>query len=214
MYRLSLTRKQGEKINLVERPVSPYKFARVNHDYERGDWLGLFPDEVVLQLQGTGNQKANNYLVLYHIWVWLRQNNTDGAWDWLTDYEAMWINNNGIGGEIDYPKTEAENATKKISAEPIIGGGNLIAYDKETATHVRLVTFNYKDAIVGNFNTSPWMFWYPTAVNASKQVRKIAGGIDAYIPLLSYAESWIEKSRLILLPHQPTNWTISDVLNP
>jgi hypothetical protein len=180
------------------------KFARVNHDYERGDWLPLFPDEIVLLSQGVGTQKANNYLVLSHVWDWLRANNNDAAWDWLTDYEAMWINNNAEGGEIDI--------TGKVNAEPIIGGGNLIAYDMETDSHVRLVTFNYADTIVGNFFTAPWLFWYPTAVNTSRVVRKIAGGIDVYIPLLSYAESWIQKSKITLLDRQPASWTILDVL--
>jgi len=183
----------------------PYKFARVNHDYDRGDWLGLFPDEIVLQSQGTGNQKANNVPIRPQVWSWLRANNNDAAWTWLTTYESMWMNNNGKGGEIDI--------TGKVSSEPLTCGGNLIAYDAETTTHVRLVTFNYNDPIVGDFKTTPWMFWYPTAVNTSRVVRKVAGGIDVYVPLLSYAESWIEKSRITLLPSRPSTWTEANVLS-
>jgi hypothetical protein len=185
----------------------PYKWAIVKHNPDRPDaykYNPFAPDEIPMQDRPIGSQLGHGIPVLPPVWSWLYANNSAAAWEWLTNYEKMWINNNGVGGEI--------NIGDNVSAESITGGGNLVAYDFETATHIRLVSFKYTDNIAGSFFTHPWLFWYPTMINEAGIVRKVANGIDVYIPLLRYTELWLRKVDVIQLAYKPASWGIKDVL--
>jgi hypothetical protein len=168
-----------------------------------------YPDAIILQDRPIGKQLGHGIPILPPVWSCLRERNNNAAWAWITTYEAMWINNSGVGGEIDI--------TQKVNAECIIGGGNLVAYDYETDTHIRLVAYDYRTSnfpTLENFITRPYLFWYPTSIDANGNIYKVAGGIDAYIPLLKYTELWIRKSEVTLLPAQPVSWGIENVLAP
>jgi len=192
----------------------PYKWAVVKHDRDRfsaPDAMHFAPDAVHVQDRPQGDGVGHQIPVLASVWSYLRKTNNADAMKWLETYEAMWINNGGKGGQII--------TTSNVNAESIIGGGNLIAYDDEKNTHVRIVARHYKfefgtlNPENDNFNTFPWLYWYPTAINAAGVIRKVTSGIDVFIPLLICTELWIGKNKVRLLDKKPDKWGIENVLS-
>jgi len=188
-----------------------YKWCVIKHK-PRGQNGTLEPDVIALQDRPVGTGVGHE-IPFMGWWDLLRQTNNDAAWAWLTTYEAALFNNN------QDPEQREIDITKPVSALSQTFGGNLKAYDKETKTHIRLVAYNYLADVhklnpnVNNFANEPWMFMYPNAINEYGVIRKVANGIDVFVPQLSYTELWIRKSEVILLAQKPATWGIQDVMS-
>lgn len=192
----------------IDVPQAQYKFARVNHNYERGEQLNFWPDEIELEDDPYSVlPKGHNIPIGPQIWDNIEDNNDAAGEAYAKTSQAMWINLPGDPRTIDI-------LTEKVNAESIIGGGNLIAYDKEVNGHLRLVAWHYLATPQGNFGMYPYEYWVPTMVSTGGLVRLVANGVTCFLPLLKYTELWINKSKVTLLPFQPKTWTVADVLKP
>jgi hypothetical protein len=201
---IQLTALGGHPKTYIERPS--LKFARVNHNYDRGDALRLYPDEIEIEDDPYSVlPKGHNIPIQSRVWDAIRDINDAAGWAYATTSQAMWINLPGLPRPIDI-------ATEKVNAESIIGGGNLVGYDLEVNGHLRLMAFPYMSKPFGNFQTLPYMYWVPTAVSVGGVVRLVASGVTCFLPLLKYTELWINKNKVTLLPCEPLSWTVADVL--
>jgi hypothetical protein len=196
----------------VTPEINGWKWARIKHVADRPDVPEDFaPDEITLQDRPIGQQLGHG-IPWRNWWGHSREINNDAAWARFTTYEADLFNNNGVGGQID--------TTQNVSAECIDMGGNLFAYDAETSTHVRMVTYKYNmdtsilNPLTSNFYYHPEYYFYMCSISKSGIIRKVGAGIDEFAPRVAYGEKWIRKSEITKLPGRPATWGIYDVLAP
>ena len=204
---------QDATIEYAERKAQDpvLKFARVKHDPARVDprEMALYPDAVHVQDRPIGTGVGASILILPPVWRKSEEINNEAGERYAKTSQAMWINLMG-----DEPR-DIDIEHEVVHAESIISGGNLVAYDYETATHIRLVAPRYDEkSFVGNFYTHPWLYWYPTAINSAGRIFRVTSGIDVFFPLLKRTELWMHKSLVVLLSKRPDTWGISDVMKP
>ena len=84
-------------------------------------------------------------------------------------------------------------------------GGNYFAFDEETATHVRLVSWNwYKTPVllsaIHNWMDMPWKIWKACTIREDGKISNVGGGFDAYWMLIGKPEMWLNKKYAELFP--------------
>jgi len=198
---------EGESRLFEQRqaPVQPpYKFAIVKHviPNETGEFnITYYPDAVPMQDQPKGTGKGDTIPVLNPWWEYMQKINTPDGYSYNRSVGAMWIN-------IQYKDGEG-NQIKTPRAESIHCGGNFIAYEEETDTHVRLVSYDYRmktadlNPAVDNWHLKPWLFWKAVAVSSGGKLINPyvkSKGIDVYFPLIRNTELWMNKNDLELFP--------------
>ncbi len=206
---------QDATIEYAERKAqeSARRFARVKHDPSRVDpeEMALYPDAVHMQDKPAGTGVGASIKIFPPVWRKIEEiNNKDGE-RYAKTSQAMWINLAG-----DQPR-DIDIERETVHAESIIGGGNLVEWDVETETHIRLVAPLYTaTSFVGDFYSHPWLYWYPTAINSAGKIYRVTSGIDVFFPLLKRTELWMHKSLVSIFPvgWSPSGWSISDVMKP
>jgi hypothetical protein len=170
------------------------------------------PDETIFQDNPFGDTIGNG--IPFQIWwpTCYRVNaNNPGAMMWLGSYEAMFFNN-------DQSDTRQIDKDQPVNIRCSSSGGNLKAYypDTQTATHIQIVAFDYRFPELANgkdFYSHPWLFTFPTAINASGDIHKVANGINVFVPQVCRPQGlWIRKSEVLFLNSQPTSWGIENVM--
>jgi len=205
---------EGESRLFEKRQVPvqpPYKFAIVKHviPNETGEFnITYYPDAVPMQDQPKGTGKGDTIPILNPWWEYMQKINTPDGYSYNRSVGALWIN-------IKYKDADG-NQIKTPRAESIHCGGNFIAYEEETDTHVKLVSYDYRMKTVGldleidNWFMKPWMFWKACAVNSGGKVINPyvkSRGIDVYFPLIRNTELWMNKNDLELFPDPPAGWS-------
>jgi hypothetical protein len=176
-----------------------YNFAIVRHiprDVLSSEGKPFAPDTVPMQDRPAGSGKGDPIRILPSWWSFIRKINNDKGYKYVNSIFAMWINN----------PFNQEDPNAKVNAESIIGGGNPVAYDMETTTHIRLVSWSFdKDTstlnpLLDNWYWKPYLFWYPVAIDIHGNLIHVSGGVDAYFPLIKHTELWMNKNSVELFP--------------
>lgn len=183
----------------------PYKFAIVKHGIynDSNEWgITYYPDARPMQDRPVGTGKGNTIPILPSWWSYMRKINTPEGYTYNRSIGAMWIN-------IWYDQ-ERDKPTPR--AESIHCGGNFVAYEEETGTHVKLISYDYRmktdvlNPAVDNWHMKPYMFWKAVAVDKSGNMinpHVKSKGIDVYFPLIRNTELWMNKKDLELFPVPP-----------
>lgn len=175
--------------------------AYVLHDFNR-PFDKYEPDAITLQDNGKRTDKGRTIPVRSNWWKYIEKINSPLGYKYARGH-GMWINR-------DY---DSDTPYSIAQAESIISGGNFVAYDAETATHLRILSFpnnmdtSKLDPAIYNWRNMPYMFWKACAVkNGSEKVINVGEGLDVYFPIICNepkffqpAELWIEKRKVKLL---------------
>jgi len=136
------------------------------------------------------------------VWRYMEKVNLPypGGYKYTRAKNALWINNAEWDNEIPYnPSDEAVSH---------ICGGNFIAYDTETPTHVRLVSYandldmnRVLNPEIDNWVMKPYKWWKAIAVNKDGTLINVGQDVDAFFPLLrGKYELWMYKKHLEFFP--------------
>mgnify|MGYP001619641686 FL=1 len=197
----------SKKLVYTEIKPPPYRFAIVKHrprDNEMGFGISYSPDTIPMQDRPQGIGKGNTIPILPPWWEYMQKINSPDGYSYNRSIGAMWIN-------IKYDQ-ESINPSPPPRAESIQCGGNFIAYEEETNTHVKLISYDYRmktdglKPLVDNWQMKPYTFWKAVAIdNYGKMINPhVKGkGIDAYFPLIRNTELWMNKNDLELFPSPP-----------
>lgn len=147
----------------------------------------LFAPPATIPLQETpfGDEKGTPYRLLVEHKNHIQSISPASGFQWMMKPFNMVIND-----EYSY----WENPLCQL-----IGcGGNYFAYDKETKTHVRLVSYNwldttYLDPKIHNWLHYPWKIWKAVAITKEGVVRNVGASLDAYWKLISKRELWVHR---------------------
>jgi hypothetical protein len=180
------------------------KLAYVKHNFERYGFPNLtyFPDVIPMMDEPNTELKGRNIHCAENWWRYIEKINTASAYTWTRSIGKMWINA-GYDNSIPYSTARPES---------VHCGGNFVAYDLETNTHVRLISFppdadtSQLDPAVDNWMNKPYLFWKACAVERfGTRVINVANGLDVYFPLICNrpqlgkpAELWMRKQDLVL----------------
>ncbi len=185
----------------------PFKFAIVKHvipDVSAGFKITYYPDAVPMQDRPKGTGKGSGIPVFSSWWSYMRKINTPEGYSYNRSVGAMWIN-------AEY-RDEDGKEIKTPVAESIHCGGNFVAYEEETNTHVKLISYDYRmktdvlNPVVDNWFMKPYLFWKAAAVGISGKIinpHVKSKGIDVYFPLIRNTELWMNKNDLELFPTPP-----------
>ena len=154
----------------------------------------LLPSAQPMQDRPVGVGKGNTIPIMPEWWEYIaRINNADG-YGYAREPFLLWIN-------IDY---RAENKTPR--AESVMSAYNYIAWDEETDTHVKLLSYSWYrgwrglNPLVDNWQYKPYMFWKCAAYNSGGEVFKVLNGVDAFIPRIHNTELWMNKDIIEQFP--------------
>ena len=178
-----------EKYHIYNPPV---KYAIVKHRPRSGG-LSYFPDTIPMQNIPMSTGKGDPIHIESNWWHHMERINSERGYKWARSIGNMWIN---LEYAIEVPYSTAR-------AESIYCGGNYISFDEETATHVKLVAYDYRMDTAGlntNWFNTPYMYWKGCAVNAEGKVIKVANALDVYFPLISERDLWMNKNDLEIFP--------------
>lgn len=199
--------------NEIRQPA--YQFAIIKHrprDNSGGDpSIGGFdirfsPDTIPMQDRPKGTGKGNTIPILNPWWEYMKKINTPEGYIYNRSIGCMWIN-------IWY---DQETDTPTPKAESIHCGGNFIAYEEETSTHVKLISYDYRMKTVGldpefdNWHMKPYLFWKAVAIDiGGKMIMPVVLGEarDVYFPLIRRTELWMNKKDLEFFPAPPKGMT-------
>lgn len=208
-----ITAKFGDKIveyQESEPVVERLKLAIIKHDFSRyGFGITYFPDVITVQNTGdpvSGGSKGNPVFVRSPWWRLIEKLNShdERSYRYTRSIGYMWINT-------DYNQNLPYSQAQAVS---VVCGGNFIAYDLETPTHVRIITFDnflkadqVLDPALINWHVAPHKVWKACSVERNGTlIRKVAEGLDVYIPYIAPhayfgkpAEMWIEKWKIEIL---------------
>lgn len=184
---------------LYRQSPAPYRFAIVKHDFRQRAGSGTYlPDSIPMEDRPSGALKGDTITILNTWWEYIAKINDYFGYKYARSVGAYWIN-----GSYDERPAEAES---------VICGGNFIAYDYETATHVHLVSYNWQQKTTGlnpkydNWFVQPWMFQKVCCVSQDGRLAKptVEGaGRDVYLPLIAKTTLWMNKEHIQQFPDGP-----------
>ena len=197
----------SQKLVYTEFKPPPYKFAIVKHGVyvPENEWgITFYPDARPMQDRPQGTGKGDTIPVLNPWWEYMQKINSPDGYSYNRSVGALWIN-------IEYRDANG-NQIKIPRAESIHCGGNFIAYEEETNTHVKLISYDYRmktsglNPSVDNWQMKPYLFWKAVAVSSDGKLLNphVKGkGIDIYFPLIRNTDLWMNKNDLELFPSPP-----------
>jgi len=150
------------------------------------------PSAMQMQDRPIGDGKGNTIPISDKWWSHIRKINNDAGYGYARQVGLLWIN---------IPYTD-----KTPRAETVISGGNFIAWDEETNTHVKLLSYGWDmDTSVlspqyHNWLQLPYMFWKCSSYTQAGYTMKVLDGVDCYIPRIALTELWINKNSIEIFP--------------
>lgn len=181
---------------LYRQVPAPFKFAIVKHDFRPRANAGTFaPDSIAMEDRPSGSIKGDTITILNPWWEYIAKINDYYGYKYARSVGAYWING-------DYN-------TKPAEAESIICGGNFIAYDYETSTHVRLVSYHWQQKTAGlnpkydNWFVQPYLFQKVLCVSEDGRFQRptVEGAQrDVYLPLIAKTMLWMNKADIEKFP--------------
>jgi hypothetical protein len=195
----------------VFAPELPYRWGIIKRQlYQTANLFD--PDVVKMDDRGDGISRLGHEIPWRNFWKHTLEINGAGEKSWILSWEAALFNNN------QDPDVREIDITQDVSSISQTFRGNLVAIDGETANKVRFVSYKYNMDTSSltpndNFSTKPWLYRLASAVNSYGMIRRIAGGILPFIPLVAYTELWMDKSEIMFLDKRPDTWTIENVLS-
>jgi len=185
--------------NIVTFPWRRYGIVKGAPWVETGDpgMEHLLPSAQPMQDQPAGDSKGSTIPILDDWWNYIADTNDTAGYMYALSVGALWIN-------IEY-RTEI----KTPRAESVMSAYNYIAWDEETNTHVKLLSYSWHRGSYGLvpevdcWKHKPYMFWKCAAYNEIGDVFKVANGVDCYIPRIHNTELWMNKSYIEAFPVGP-----------
>lgn len=168
--------------------------------------MTFYPDTIPMQDRPRGAGKGDTIPILNPWWEYMKKINTPEGYIYNRSIGCMWIN-------IWY---DQETDTPTPKAESIHCGGNFVAYEEETSTHVKLISYDYRMKTDGlnpefdNWRMKPYLFWKAAAIDISgKMIMPVVSGEarDVYFPLIRKTELWMNKNDLEIFPTPPGGMT-------
>jgi len=187
-----------------------HKYAIIKHLWREAG-LSYAPDTCKVSDRPIGEEQGNKIPVTQEWWDYIKKLNSPGGYAWARSVYTMWINT--PYDQTIIPDTVAEMA----KSESINCGGNFIAYDEETATHVRMLSWDWRfnplvlSPTVDNWMNFPYLFWKAALVNIDyKIINPVSKGvpIDVYIPCLCLTETWINKKLIEKFPETGADYRL------
>jgi len=160
--------------------------------YIKGKPVVVLPSAKPMQDRPTGDGKGNTIPISDSWWKYIRKINDDKGYGYARSVGLLWIN-------IKY-------TTGTPRAESVMSGGNYIAWDEETYTHVKLLSYKWDmdtsllNPAVHNWREMPWMFWKCSGYDQAGNTSKVLAGVDCYIPRIALTELWINKKSIEIFP--------------
>jgi hypothetical protein len=148
---------------------------------------------------GTG--KGDPIHIESNMWHLIERINSVRGYQWARSIGNMWIN---LDYAIDTPYSTAR-------AESIHCGGNFFKYSEETATHVKLVAYDWRadtTNITDNWFTDSAIFWKACAIRVDGKVINVANDLDVYFPLVSERPLWMNKKDVELFPDTGADYQV------
>jgi hypothetical protein len=204
---LTLVHANVKTLELAERAIPPnnYKYAIIKHRPRDVGGLRFAPDTVPIQDQPARTGKGHTIPISPAWFRHLHAINSEGGYAYIRSIGAMWINN-------DY---DQDDPLAMAWAESVNCGGNFIAYDRETKTHVHLVAQDHTlhadtelNPLISNWFSMPWLYWKACAISKYGQIRNVASGLDVYFALIQYGDLWMHKDSLELFPEGNYNYQL------
>ena len=185
--------------NIINFPWRRYGIVKQPPWFDTGDpGMGfLLPSAQPMQDMPAGDSKGNTIPILPDWWEYIRAINNEDGYLYARSIGSLWIN-------IDY---QTENKTPR--AESVMSAYNYIAWDEETDTHVKLLSYSWYHGASGlnpavdNWRYKPYMFWKCSAYNRGGDVFNVWGGVDCYIPRIYNTELWMRKDYIEPFPVGP-----------
>ena len=184
---------------------TPPKFAIVRHQpLGREENKQFNPDIIRMQnprsggVPGPTDTAEGDYIhIKANWWRYIEKINSLKGYNYTRSIGALWCN------DVNW-----DNVTPYSTglAESIICAGNFIAFDRETPTHVRLLSYDWNmdtnqlNPEYNNWHNQPWMFWKACAISKEGIIINVGSDLDVYFPLISEKELWMHKSTLEILP--------------
>jgi len=197
---------------MFEAPATQFRFMEVAVVPMRCYGIVKHPAWQVVDLNGDGNPDTSlpsavamsdgaygdgkgHTIPIYPNWQnYIRQINDDAGYRYAMSEGMLWINKH----------YDDEGTTPQ--AESVISGGNFVAWDYETSTHVHLVSHNIMSDTsrlvpeIDNWQFKPYLYWKMSSYNSAGQSLKVGNGNDVYVPLLARTELWMHKKYLEVFP--------------
>lgn len=191
---VSLSLKYGGKtIDYLEK-YSGRRYAIIKHRWrESTPPLKFPPDTCPFGSSPSGDGKGTTIPIRITWRNHIKKINNSKGYDWCMSVGNMWINT---------PYTEGQDP----KAESIGCGGNFLAFDEETTTHVKAISYKWTDdasildPTIHNWQNRPWMIWKACAIGEDGRVINVSNALDAYIPMIAKTDFWVHKKYLEMLP--------------
>jgi hypothetical protein len=184
---ISITITHQPRLAIVRhRPRPPFVVDGVEYKFS--------PDTIPMQSEPKGTGKGVTIPILPAWWDYIKKINTPEAYDYARSVGLLWIN-----------KVDSDPPI----AESVICGGNFVTWDKETDTHVRLVSYKYDqatdmlDPLRDNWHMQPTKHWKACAINEDGKIINVGKALNVYYPLLAKTELWMVKTDLEMFPPAP-----------
>lgn len=195
--KISLSLKYGSQTIEYLEKAAGRRYAIIKHRWRKSTPpLPAPPDTCPFGDSPSGEKKGTAITILGSWRNHIRAINSLKGYDWCMSVGNMIIN---------APYTEGQNP----KAESIGCGGNFLAFDEETRTHVKAISYKWTDdasildPIIHNWKARPWMIWKACAITKEGRVINVANALDAYWPMIARTDFWINKNYLEMLPIGP-----------
>ena len=181
-------------------PGRKYGIVKVSQVYPPDYTQDTVAGAVAMQDRTFGKEKGNSIPIFNYVWAYLEKINTDPRATPFWESEGwLWIN-------IPYKE---ENKTPRC--ESVMSPGNIVSWDEETYTHVKLPSFDCAiNTSVLNPDKDNWMyrpdlFWKATSYTRKYEINNVGNGIDAYTMRIrnSGTNLWMHKDSIEEFPVRP-----------
>lgn len=217
---VDFVRTDASKLSFKEIALPLYRYAIVEHRPRVSTPpLDNPPDTCPMGNSGDNpadDDKGTPIPISPEWWAFIKKINSEKGYAYARSVGKMWINT-------EYDEVSADPDPMPV-AESIHCGGNYIAYDFETATHVRLAAHHWQSSTAllhpaaDNWVNKPWMFWKACTIALDGTVRNVGNALDVYFPLIQKTELWIHKKYLEIFPlgydYQFRGVNVYDGINP
>ena len=178
-------------------PGRRYGIVKVSHEYPPIYSQDTVAGAVAMEDRLFGKEKGNSIPVFDNVWSYLEKINPDPrAMPFWRSEGWLWINI----PYIDEGKTPR--------CESIMSPGNIISWDEETNSHVKLLAYDCDmdtsllNPSIENWKYRPDLFWKATSYNRNWEINNVGNGIDAYTMRIKNIGStlWMHKDSIEVFP--------------
>lgn len=181
-------------VDFVEHIEPRHQYAIVHHPaWNEAYGHTLQPSAMQMQNRPIGDGKGASMPVQNYWWDYIRKINTADGFAAAQSVGVLWGNNQPEAGKLRMVET-------------VMSGGNLVAFDEETTTHIAPLYYDmnfppiHLHPLADNWYWKPWRFWKQYSYDSAGVTNKILNGVDSQIPLLGTAKLWLPKKNITILP--------------